>query len=69
MRAPVADAANNWVEVEKHEEKKIVAEVGKETFEVEINARRHMTNHQRRRLILLIHFRQRQIKINRVLSQ
>jgi len=37
MRAPVADTPNNWVEVEKHGEQKIVAEVGKETFEVEIN--------------------------------
>ena len=37
MRAPVADMPNNWVEVEKRGEKKIVAEVGKETFEVEIN--------------------------------
>jgi hypothetical protein len=37
MRAPVADTPNNWVEVEKHGEKKIVAEVGKETFEAEIN--------------------------------
>jgi hypothetical protein len=37
MRAPVADTPNNWIEVEKHGEKKITAEVGKETFEVEIN--------------------------------
>jgi len=37
MRAPVADTPNNWVEVEKHGEKKILAEVGKETFEVAIN--------------------------------
>jgi hypothetical protein len=32
MRAPVADTPNNWVQVEKHAEKKIVAEVGKETY-------------------------------------
>jgi hypothetical protein len=37
MRAPVADTPNNWVEVEKHGENKFVAEIGKETFEVEIN--------------------------------
>jgi hypothetical protein len=37
MRTPVAETPNNWVEVEKHGEKKIVAEVGKETFEVEIS--------------------------------
>jgi len=37
MRAPVADTPNNSVEAEKHGGKKIVAEVGKEPFEVEIN--------------------------------
>jgi hypothetical protein len=37
MRAPVADTPYNWVEVEKHGENMFVAEVGKETFEVEIN--------------------------------
>jgi len=37
MRAPVADTPNNSVEAEKHGGKKIVAEVGKGTFEVEIN--------------------------------
>ncbi len=37
MRAPVMDTANNWVEVEKHGEKQIVAEIGKETFAVEVN--------------------------------
>jgi hypothetical protein len=36
MHAPVADTPNNCVEVEKHREKKIMAEVGKETFEVEL---------------------------------
>jgi len=36
MRAPVADTPNNWVQVEKSGEGKYVAEVGKETFEVEI---------------------------------
>ena len=37
MRAAVADTPNNSVEAEKHGGKKIVAEVGKETFKVEIN--------------------------------
>jgi hypothetical protein len=36
-RAPVADKPNNSVQVEKNRGKKIVAEVGKETFEVESN--------------------------------
>jgi hypothetical protein len=36
MRAPVADTPNNWVQVQKSGEGKYVAEVGKETFEVEI---------------------------------
>src|SRR5882672_1444425 len=35
--APVAHTPNNWVGVEKRGEKKIVAKVGKETFEVRIN--------------------------------
>ena len=34
--APVADTPNNWVQVQKSGEGKYVAEVGKETFEVEI---------------------------------
>jgi hypothetical protein len=37
MRAPVADAPNNWIEVEKHGEKQFIAEIGKEIFEVEVN--------------------------------
>ena len=36
MRAPVADTPNNWVEVEKGPNGKYLAEVGKETFEVQI---------------------------------
>jgi hypothetical protein len=36
MRAPVADAPNNWVEVEKKPNGKYLAEVGKETFDVQI---------------------------------
>ena len=36
MRAPTADTPNNWVQVQKSGEGKYVAEVGKETFEVEI---------------------------------
>jgi hypothetical protein len=36
MRAPVTDTPNNWVQVEKSIEGKYAAEVGKETFEVEI---------------------------------
>jgi len=36
MRAPVADTPNNWVQVQKSGEGKYVAEVGKETFEVQI---------------------------------
>jgi hypothetical protein len=35
MKAPVADTPNNWVEVEKADGK-YIAEVGKETFDVEI---------------------------------
>jgi hypothetical protein len=34
MSAPVSDAANNWVEVTKTGERKYLAEVGKETFDV-----------------------------------
>ncbi len=36
MEAPVADAPNNWVEVTKTDSGKYLAEVGKETFDVEI---------------------------------
>jgi len=36
MRVPVADTPNNWVQLEKSGEGKYFAEVGKETFEVEI---------------------------------
>jgi hypothetical protein len=36
MSAPVAGAANNWVEISKRSEVKYVAGIGKETFEVEI---------------------------------
>ena len=36
MQAPVADTANNWVDVKKSPEGKYVAEVGKETFDVKI---------------------------------
>jgi hypothetical protein len=36
MQAPVADTPNNWVEVQKNTAGKYVAEVGKETFDVEI---------------------------------
>src|SRR5262249_9791925 len=36
MEAPVADTANNWVEVSKLENGKYLAEIGKETFDVEI---------------------------------
>jgi len=36
MGAPVADAPNNWVEVTKMDSGKYLAEVGKETFDVEI---------------------------------
>ena len=36
MQAPVADTPNNWVEVQKNAAGKYVAEVGKETFDVEI---------------------------------
>ena len=33
MRTPVADAPNNWVEVEKTHAGKYVARIGKETFD------------------------------------
>jgi hypothetical protein len=36
MRKPVADMANNWVQVQKMENGKYLAAVGKETFDVEI---------------------------------
>lgn len=36
MRAPVADTPNNWVEIEKKGEGKYLAEVGKETFDVQM---------------------------------
>lgn len=36
MKAPVADTPNNWVEVEKSGDGKFSAEVGKETFDVQI---------------------------------
>lgn len=36
MRPPVADTPNNWVEVEKRPNGKYLAEVGKETFDVQI---------------------------------
>ena len=36
MRAPVADTPNNWVQVEKLGEGKYNAQVGKETFNVEL---------------------------------
>jgi hypothetical protein len=36
MRVPVAGTPNNWVEVEKRPNGKYLAEVGKETFEVQI---------------------------------
>jgi len=36
MRKPVADTANNWVQVQKTDKGKYLAAVGKETFEVEI---------------------------------
>jgi hypothetical protein len=52
MRAPVADTPNNWVEVEKRGEKKIVAEVGKEAFAVEINVSLQNGKSFRRRLII-----------------
>jgi hypothetical protein len=35
MRAPVADTANNWVEIER-KDGKYIAEIGKETFEARI---------------------------------
>ena len=35
MQRPVADAPNNWVQV-SHEGDEYVAEVGKETFDVEL---------------------------------
>lgn len=36
MQAPVADTPNNWIDVKKNPAGKYVAEVGKETFDVEI---------------------------------
>jgi hypothetical protein len=36
MRSPVADTPNNWVEVERRPDGKYLAEVGKETFDVQI---------------------------------
>ena len=36
MQAPVADTANNWVEVTKTKDGKYEAGVGKETFDVTI---------------------------------
>ena len=36
MRPPVADTGNNWVQVAKQGETKYVADVGKETFAVEM---------------------------------
>lgn len=36
MHKPVADTANNWVQVQKMENEKYLAAVGKETFDVEI---------------------------------
>lgn len=40
MKKPVADTANNWVNIEKNGEK-YIAEVGKETFDVEILVSSH----------------------------
>jgi len=37
MRKPVADTANNWVQIERIKNGKYLARVGKETFDVEIN--------------------------------
>jgi hypothetical protein len=36
MRKPVADTANNWVQVQRSKDGKYLAAVGKETFDVEI---------------------------------
>jgi hypothetical protein len=36
MQSPVSDTANNWIDVKKNAAGKYVAEVGKETFDVEI---------------------------------
>ena len=36
MQVPVADTPNNWIDVKKNAAGKYVAEVGKETFDVEI---------------------------------
>ena len=36
MEAPVADTANNWVEVSKTDNGRYLAEIGKETFDVEM---------------------------------
>ena len=35
MRKPVADTANNWVQVQRTKSGKYLAAVGKETFDVE----------------------------------
>jgi hypothetical protein len=37
LEVPVADAPNNWIEVTKTDSGKYLAEVGKETFDVEMN--------------------------------
>lgn len=36
MQAPVADTPNNWIDVKKNQAGKFVAQVGKETFDVEL---------------------------------
>ncbi len=36
MQPPVADTPNNWIDVKKNQAGKFVAQVGKETFDVEI---------------------------------
>jgi hypothetical protein len=36
MEAPVGDAPNNWLEVEKDSKGKVAAQVGKETFQTEL---------------------------------
>jgi hypothetical protein len=36
MQNPVSDTANNWAEVEKGQDGKFTAEIGKETFEADI---------------------------------
>lgn len=40
MRTPVADTENNWVQVSKTPDGKYAAEVGKETFDVELRVSR-----------------------------